>query len=214
MSSFVNSLAFVLLAGLAAASGCGSSGSASDSPSGRSPFLLIVGIDTSVSARHNLNSYAAVLRRLAVRMNRPGDQMSILRFDNESREVSGPRPPRGSLSFMKELAKTAKPLPDQPGTYHAVFMQRAARLAEGSALPVVLLLLTDGVNDDLSNEAMAAMKTTAKTLAANPSFVRCIWAGVAPGWRERVRAEMQQPLGRERLAFESLDAVQMQVVQP
>lgn len=140
--------------------------------------------------------------------------MSILRIDNESREVSGPRPPRGSMTFIKELSQTAKPLPSQPGTYHAVFMGRAAALARGSRLPVVILLLTDGVNDDFSQEAMRSMKGHAKTLAANPQFIRCIWAGVVPGWRERIRGEMEDSLGRDRLTFESLPAIRMEVVQP
>lgn len=183
-------------------------------PVERDPFYLIVGIDASTSARHTLPAYGAALRKLATRMNRPGDQMSILRIDNESREVSGPRPPRGSMTFMKELSKTAKPLPSQPGTYHAIFMGRAASLAKGSRLPVVILLLTDGVNDDFSQEAMRSMKNSAKALAANPQFVRCIWAGVIPGWRERIRYEMEGTLGRDGLAFESLHAVSMEVVRP
>lgn len=183
-------------------------------PQQRDPFYLIVGIDASTSARHSLPSYGAALRRLATRMTRPGDQMSILRIDNESREVSGPRPPRGSMTFMKELSQTAKPLPSQPGTYHAVFMGRAASLARGSRLPVVILLLTDGVNDDFSQEAMRSMKSHAKDLSTNPQFVRCIWAGVVPGWRERIRGEMEGSLGRDRLTFESLPAIRMEVVQP
>ncbi len=179
----------------------------------REPYYLIVGIDTSTSARHMLSAYGAALRKLAVGMKVPGDQMSVLRIDNESREVSGPRPPRGSLSFMKELASTARPLPSQAGTYHAVFMDRATRLARDSALPVVILLLTDGVNDDMSAAAGNQMRRTANTLAEMPQFRRVIWAGVNPGWRERIRDEMQAQIGSDRLQFESLSAIRPEVVQ-
>lgn len=180
----------------------------------REPFYLIVGIDTSLSARHMLSSYGAVLRKLAVRMNVPGDQLSVLRIDNESREVSGPRPPRGSFTFMRELAATARPAPSLPGTYHAIFMDRAARLTRNSELPVVILLLTDGVNDDLSSAAMNAMRRTATDLASMPQFRRVIWAGVEPGWRERIRDEMERQVGPGRLSFESLSGVTFEAVLP
>ncbi len=140
--------------------------------------------------------------------------MSVLRIDNECREVSGPRPPKGSLNFLKELARTARPLPSQAGTFHSIFMERAAGLAEGSNLPVVILLLTDGVNDDFSPEAIALMKSSSARLAKIPDLSSVIWAGVNPGWRERIRAEMQPSIGSEKLAFESLADIKMEIVQP
>lgn len=225
MSKSSSSLLLVAaLVGISLSIGCGGR-STSPAPTGvdsaaampagsRDAFYLIAGVDASTSARNSLPAYGSVLRKLAARMTAPGDQMSVLRIDNECREVSGPRPPRGSLNFLKELARTARPLPSQNGTYHAVFMDRAASLAEGSSLPVVILLLTDGVNDDFSPEAISSMRASATRLAGNPGFSRVIWAGVNPGWRERIRSEMQTEVGSDRLGFESLADIRMEVVQP
>jgi hypothetical protein len=193
---------------------CGRGASAnSAASSNRQPFYLISGVDTSASARTQLPEFVKVIKNLGPEMDCPGDMLTVFRIDNESREIFGPRPPLSGRRFMENLVVAAKPGASAPGTYHVAFMERAMLLASTSKLPVVILLLTDGQNDDLSESAIKKMQILASQLGKMSQVKAVIWGGVRTGWRERIRFEMQKALG-DRLRFENLEDLEIGMVRP
>lgn len=155
----------------------------------RPASTTIVGIDTSGSAQRFLGAYATTTGALATMARPDKDRLYVYSFDRQARELYGPEPPFQTEEFAVKLVErleTAAGL----GTHPAAFFEAAVRRAEESDLPITILCLTDGGNDDLSRRAVESLRTSAKSLSENPKVRTVAFAGVVPGQREAIRNAM------------------------
>jgi hypothetical protein len=171
----------------------------------RQPLAVVVGIDTSGSAKRFLAAYAAVTAQIAGVLEPGLDELTVFRFDYEAREIYGTEPPMSLESFSGKLVQDLSGESPRRGTKPAEFFRRAADAADRTQLPVRIVFLGDGGNDDLSADGAHELRRAARRLGDNPRVLSVTVSGAVPGMREGIRSHMS-PLG-DKLRFVELDAV-------
>jgi hypothetical protein len=141
-----------------------------------------------------------------VRRFEPGrDRVTLYRLDRSAAEFYDAAAPASLERLQDLLVRELEDRPARSGTRPAEFWQAAADRADRARSPLVVLLLTDGGNDDRTPDGLAALREAVERLARNPRVRRvCVW-GVLPGQRAEVRADLA-PLG-DRLEVRGLEDV-------
>ena len=143
------------------------------------PQTVVVGIDTSGSARPLLAAFVASTKLVAAKLHPRGkDLLTVYRFDSQAHELySGPRPI--SLEHLQDiLLREVAPSADRLGTLPTKFLQQAAAqlLENPQGPPATVFVLTDGGNDDLSGSANQAAKAVALEIAEHPRIEKVVFA--------------------------------------
>lgn len=174
-----------------------------------SAVLVIAALDTSDSVRRPLPDGGTLLGRaivnvakLAARLDESRDQLVVFRVDRQAKEFYDETAPRSREKFQWMLIRQTK-TPAQPGTFPAKFWTQTAQRAEDSKLPVAVFYAGDADNDDLTTQAMAAMKAAARRLAANSRVRDVTITGANPKNWEKLRT-IFEPL-RDRFHLQAPD---------
>jgi hypothetical protein len=158
------------------------------------PMHLLMGIDASGSARRRLGDYFLVTKALAEQLSAGEDKLTLYRVDNNAKEFSD-QPYDGNTENLLLTLKheiTDKAL--QNGTYPAKFWTNTADRATQSKVPVLVVLLSDGDNDDMRPEVVREMKAAAQQLANCPQVRGVVLCGASPTNWQSLR-ETFKPLG-------------------
>jgi hypothetical protein len=156
----------------------------------RPPLSLVVGIDTSGSARPYLAAYVAGTKQVAMGIQpKSGDRLTVYRFDRVPSEIyDGPRPT--SLEHLaSHVIGQVAPEASRSGTLPSELIDRIVKKAksEPNGPPIIVVVFTDGGNDDLSGNAAKRAQDVALEVAESPRIQKVVFAGLATGLRESVR---------------------------
>lgn len=152
------------------------------------PLRVFAGIDTSVGARAHLAGYALVVSE-AAEVLRPGlDTLTLYRVDRRTAEFSD-RPAAGDAeATLAAIADEVRHPPAGPRTlpegFWATVQKRAASGSEGN---VVIVLASDGDNDNQSAASKRALRAAGSALARNPRVRAVVLCGVSSANRAYLR---------------------------
>lgn len=168
----------LLLAALALQGGCAPAVPPSPPTSGRT---LLIGIDTSGSARSHLGAYVLVTETLAEHLTVGQDRLTLFRLDRAIQEFSDGTYSGDSEAQIATLVAEVKRLSTQARTYPLHFWETATERAERSPQPLVIVLLSDGDNDDARPETSRALAALGTRLARCRQVQAVGICGVTPG---------------------------------
>lgn len=174
------------------------------------PKAVIIGIDTSGSARSFLGAYAAVTSQIATQLDIYNDEFTVFRFDSQTSEMYGPRPPINIEEFQMKLVHELKKESTNPGTILADFFQSAHNTILKSNKKCIVVCFFDGFIDDYDPKADKRLTETAKSIADNDKVIKLIIAGTTTGTREKLRT-LLEPISH-KLFFEELEDVVEQLL--
>lgn len=178
-----------MLAGLAILGLAGCSG-----PRAGAGDHVYAGFDTSGSMRPRLAASAATGARLARRLDPGRDRLTLYRVDRDTEELrDGPAPDSGAALQQQVVTELARPAA-QSGTFPARFWAEVARRVRADRRPAVVVLFSDGDNDDGRPDATRAIHAAAADLAADADVRLVAVCGVSPRNRAALRDEFA-PLG-------------------
>jgi len=160
-------------------------------PVARPPVHVFVGVDRSLSAEPQLGQYAHVLADLAASLEEQ-DQLTLYRFDYKCQEFYDDHPPNDIEHFKGMLIDTLRPAPTRRGTRQALFYETVSDRLQKSPMSAVVVVLTDGGNDDANT--LALYRKHARQLAENDSLKRLVVMGALPAQRQELR-DVLDPLG-------------------
>jgi hypothetical protein len=155
-----------------------------------------VGIDTSSGTRPRLAAFAALAARLAGgRLEPDRDQLTLLTVCDTTREFSDGPAPESQTVIQQTIVRAVQTPPAHRGTRPALFWSEVARRVDAeTASRVVVVLLSDGDNDDMTPDSRAAIRAAAKRLAASDHVAAVAVIGVNPENRACLR-DCFAPLG-------------------
>lgn len=180
-------------------------------PTPATPVNVYVAIDTSGSARPDLASYIATTSMVAQKLDPSRDRLTLYRFDHLAAEVYDGQRPKLLEAFEIKLANELAREADRKGTLPAKALKAIADAVVRSPHPIpkVVILLTDGGNDDLRATSIHSSHQAAQRLADDASVLKVIIAGVRTGMRESVRNHFS-PL-QNKLVLTELESVASEV---
>jgi hypothetical protein len=158
------------------------------------PAHLLIGWDASKSARKWLPAYVRAGARLVRRFEPDYDWVTMYRVDSETTEFFDEPPPGSILTVQNLLTSELADPPAKDGTSPWRFWKAVAERAAAIQRPVLIVLLTDGENDDQTKAGQHELRFAIARLAGNKNVRRvCVW-GVERTSREALRRELS-PLG-------------------
>lgn len=158
------------------------------------PMHLMLGIDASGGARPRLGDYILVTKVMAEQLTAGEDKLTLYRVDNNAKEFSDQPYDGNAENLFQTLKHEIKDKPLQNGTYPAKFWTNTADRASQSKVPVLVVLLSDGDNDDMRPEVVREMKAAAQRLADCPQVRGVTLCGASPTNWQSLR-ETFKPLG-------------------
>ena len=159
----------LLLGGLLLMAGCGGK---------VTPVHCYIGLDASQSARPHLGGYTLLSGQLSGRLNAGVDALTLYRLDDHVTEFSD-QPASGSLATtLTAIARNVQQVSPGRGTFPAKYWEEVAARAEQAPADVVILLFTDGDNDDQRAASTKSIRVAAERLAQNPRVKQVILCGV------------------------------------
>lgn len=155
---------------------------------------VIVGVDASVSARPDLGRYGAFVTALSQQLTPDHDTLTLFRVERQTQEFRDGLFDGDVEGLLRSLKEAIQPLPGSSCTLPATFWREVTKRVAQQKQSVVIVLLTDGDNDDLRPDSDAAIREAATRLAALPQ-VRSVLIGGArrENW-QRIRTSLA-PLG-------------------
>ncbi len=188
----IASQAALCLAGAALALGMPGCGSR---PHG-GPVELIVGIDTSGSARDALGSWAYLTTRVSSRLDAGRDRLTLFRVAYETEEFCCERL-EGEARIRERVLGAVSTGSSRAGTRPALFWRAAlaeAERARSSSRRCVVMLLSDGQNDDMTEASACDIAESGRRLAAMPNVAMVSVRGAKPETFAALRRAFE-PLG-------------------
>ena len=159
-----------------------------------------------------LGAGTALLVQVSEALHEGRDQLRLFRVERQTEEIyAGPAVDASQL--LPQVVSGVKPRPEVSQTFPAAFWQQTASLAKKAPGPVVVLLLTDGDNDDQTPEAKRAIKAAASALAACPNTRSVVVAGVSRQNRAWLREALEPALGG-RLQLLAPEQMSVDTVRP
>lgn len=197
-----NLIALMLLVCCLLVAGCGSR---TQEPARLHCF---VGLDASQSARAHLGGYTLLSGQIASRLNSEKDTLTLFRLDDQATAFSD-KPATGSMeATLTAIAENVQQVSPRHGTFPAKFWAEIVNRAAQSEDNVVVILFTDGDNDDQRAASEKAIRATAKQLAGNPRVKEVIVCGVERRNFALLQSEFA-PLGEHR--FHLLNPLEMDI---
>ena len=167
-------------------------------------FDALVGIDISASNRKNLPGSVVSVSRFGSSLG-PCDQLALYRVSSVAEEFYSGPPPSSRQKLQELIIAQVREVPRRRGTFPVKFWEEAALRSAGNGRPVLVLLYSDGENDDMSNESRVSLKHVARRLAAN-TRVRFVGVVAASPKTRRSLRDAFTPLGH-RFALLEPDTV-------
>jgi hypothetical protein len=169
--------------------GCHNRGPAA-TPTARARHVFF-GIDASRGARRHLGGYAVTAANVAEVLHPGEDALTLFRMDRETREFSDGDGACGSAeATMATIQREVKAVSPADGTLPEKFWRTvAARAADATASheDVVIVLASDGDNDDQRAASKQAIRAAAVSLARNLHVRAVILCGVEASNRAYLR---------------------------
>jgi hypothetical protein len=167
-----------------------------------------IGLDASGSARTHLGGYTLLSGQIAARLTADTDILTLFRLDDQVTEFSN-KPASGSMeTTLTAITQNVQQLSPGRGTFPAKYWEETADRAEQSRDNSVILLFSDGDNDDQRASSAKAIRAAIARLAKNPRVKEVIVCGV----ERRNYASLQSylaPLGEDR--FHLLNPTEMEI---
>jgi hypothetical protein len=172
----------------------------------RKPVHLVLATDASGSFAENAMPAVDAMRGTLEDLVVSGDQFTTLRFFTECEELESERP-RDAQAFSDEMSKLfAKPQAER-GTSFAVLAEGLVKHVSRRPQPAIVVVYTDGANDDHSQASADRLAKAAQALAAQPQLVAVVFCGVEAGNREWLRTQFA-PLGG-KVVFRELAPIRL-----
>jgi hypothetical protein len=165
-------------------------GGCSPSRSHARPIHAYVGIDTSAGTRSRLGAFAALAARLGSGRLEPGrDHLTLFTICDSTREFSDGPAPESQPVLEQTIVQAVKIPPAHSATLPALFWSEVARRVSADATSrVIIVLLSDGDNDEITAESRSAIQAAGRRLAACANVVSVAVIGVNPENRAYLRA--------------------------
>lgn len=142
----------------------------------RQAVRVLVGWDTSGSNRSRLPEDTRLGMRLIRRLDPDRDTIKLYRVDHQVDVFYDQRPPASREALQQLLVQELQPRARKRMTRPVSFWRQALADIGKSRQPSVIVLLTDGENDDQSPRARGELRAVAKELARSEHLQRvCIW---------------------------------------
>jgi hypothetical protein len=174
-----NLLALILLIACLFAAGC-TGRTPGGAPTHSAPPARLhcyLGLDASQSARPHLGRYTLLSGQIASRLNADTDRLTLFRLDDHVTEFSD-KPATGSMeATLTAITQNVQQVSPGHGTFPAKFWEEIAQRAAQSE-DAVVILFTDGDNDDQRAASEKAIRSAAARLAKNPHVKAVILCGV------------------------------------
>lgn len=155
---------------------------------------LVIGIDASESVRPQMGDYLVLVKSLLEELRSEQDSLTLYRVDDTVNEFSDGLYDGDMERTLTGVVAEVKDHPAKRGTYPAKFWRHVADNAEQSRVPVVILLMSDGDNDDMTAQAIHEMKVAAKRLAQCKRVSAVALCGASSANWESLKT-IFQPLG-------------------
>jgi hypothetical protein len=188
-----------LTAGVTAAAFC-LGGCGNDGRERHAPLRVFTGIDASESARKGLGAYVLLTTQMANRLTPNRDHLTLYRVDHDVQEFSDKPVAGGTDALTTAIVREVQQVTPTRNTLPAKFWGNVAARAEAQVhterdTHIVVVLFTDGDNDDQTAGSKAALKEAARRLGALPQVSAVIIAGVERRSRAYLRDCFDAPLG-------------------
>jgi hypothetical protein len=164
----------------------------------------IIGLDTSDSARKDFKGGALVAASVAERLRAGRDGLRLFRVDHDCREIGTGKTLGDSEATLALIGSEMKSRSKQHGTLPERFWEQVAAQvgAAKTGRPLVIVLATDGDNDDLRPESRRKISGYIARLAASSRVRGVVLYGVRPSNMEAIRQQFA-PLGERFHPFTS-----------
>ena len=142
------------------------------------PVHCYIALDASVSARPHLGGYTLLSGQLSGRLNGGVDKLTLFRLDDHVTEFAD-QVASGSLdTTVREIAQNVKQVSVGRGTFPAKYWEEVANRAEQSSNNTMVILFTDGDNEDQRTASAKSIHASAERLAKNPRVKQVILCSV------------------------------------
>ena len=184
-----NLIALFLLSCCLLVAGCG--------PKETIRLHCFIGLDASGSARAHLGGYTLLSGQIATRLTANTDTLTLFRLDDQVTEFSNKPATGGMETTLTAISQNVQQVSPGRGTFPAKFWEETATRAEQSRDNTVVILFTDGDNDDQRASSGKAIRAAIARLAQNPRVKEVIVCGVERRNYASLHAYLA-PLGEER----------------
>ena len=170
---------------------------------------IYIGLDTSGSARAHLGGYTLLSGQISARLHSGKDRLTLFRVDDTTQEFSNHAASGSMEDTLTDIAHNVRALSPRPCTKPAVFWKEAARRASMDSARSVIVLFSDGDNDDMTAASQAEICAAARQIASCASVQAVLICGAEPRNWKTLRAAFA-PLGDHR--FLLLNPAEMDIL--
>ena len=171
------------------------------------PIHVYAGIDLSGSARKDIGSYVLLTKSASEQLQSGQDHTTLNRDDIATHEFSDGLYDGNVEQTVKTVVAEVKSAPSKGGTFPALFWQQVTSRVENDSAPTVILLMSDGDNDDMRAEATQQMRDASERLSRCKQVRAVVFCGANKENWDQLR-EIFAPLGNRlhMLTSTQLDA--------
>lgn len=152
------------------------------------PMELVIGIDTSGSARPLLSRFVLGASKLAAHLEPERDVLAMYRVDETVQEFYRERVHGGREATLRRLLVGVEQMPMHNSTMPEKFWREALLRSKSSHSDYLFVLFSDGDNDDMKRSSSSALKELAQRMAELPGLYGVAIVGVTPAnrayWQE------------------------------
>lgn len=172
---------------------------------------VVIGIDTSGSARPVLSRYVLEASRLTAHLEPEVDTLTLYRVDEATQEFYRDRVRGGREATLRRLLAEVARQPAHSSTFPVAFWRTALQRSPAADGPLLLVYFSDGDNDDMSSASKAALAQLGRELAERPSLVGVALVGVTTANRGYWINVFGAPLG-DRLLLVGADEIRVDTI--
>lgn len=155
---------------------------------------VYAGLDASGSARKHLGNYVIVTKGVTEQLLPERDWLTLFRVDNETREFMDEPCSGDTEQNFKTLVEEVRTQSKQSRTLPAKFWETVLERVSTDTRPSLILLFSDGDNDDLRPASWKAIRQYATQLAACRHVKAVVFCGATKENWAKIRAAFA-PLG-------------------